>query len=152
MIRKILILSLFLLTIAPSIQAHKGATGIVKERMDSMKEMKDAMEYLSDTIKGDIAFNPASAQRATRVLQHNSQNTLDYFPNTPDSRDSRVSEARDDIWREWPRFETKANESIKATIRLNIAMEQGANPKELRSLVKDVANSCKSCHRDYKKD
>ena len=86
--------------------AHGGATGIVKERMDLMLDMGNAMKVLKSTFKGDVAYDAASVRGAAlRIRQHSGGNMTKLFP---EGSLQMGSEARTEIWTDWERFEAMA--------------------------------------------
>ena len=49
--------------------AHGGATGVVKERMELMKDMKGAMKSLSEMFSGEATYDAAQVREAAAVLE-----------------------------------------------------------------------------------
>lgn len=93
---------------ATSVMAHGGATGVVKERMDLMKEMKTSMKELSSMFKGKTTYDPALVKQASEVLQAISGEKLTRL--FPEGSLHKPSEAKAEIWSEWKRFQTMADD------------------------------------------
>ncbi len=114
---------LFVMTI--DVWAHSGATGVVKERMDSMKEMKESMKSLSAMFKGEETYNPERVRDAANILIKTSgENITRLFP---EGSLHKPSEAKSEIWSEWNQFNTLAE-------RLNVyssALSKAANGEYL---------------------
>lgn len=53
--------------------AHSGASGIVKERMESMKSISAAMKTAGNMIRGRSEFDPEKAQGAAIEIEHAAQ-------------------------------------------------------------------------------
>ncbi|NVK43178.1 MAG: cytochrome c [Oceanospirillaceae bacterium] len=88
--------------------AHGGATGVVKERMDLMKDMKGAMKSLSKMFSGETAYDAAEVREAAAVLEAASGETLTKL--FPEGSLHMPSEAKAEIWQEWARFQGMADD------------------------------------------
>jgi cytochrome c556 len=74
--------------------AHQGATGIVKERMDTMSEIASNMKALAAMVKSDKVDPDAAREIGSRVAEQ-----ARLFPTQfPKGSLSKVSEARAQIW------------------------------------------------------
>ncbi|KEA62276.1 putative cytochrome C-like protein [Marinobacterium lacunae] len=86
--------------------AHGGATGIVKERMDMMEDMKESMKSMSDMFSGKADYDVETVKSAAAVIQRNSGHAITKL--FPEGSLQHGSEAKPEIWKEWDRFETLA--------------------------------------------
>ena len=129
--------------------AHSGAKGIVKERMDAMKEMQQAMKALNAMLSGEQTMNrEAAAGHATVIRAHAGSAMTRQFP--PGSLD-HPSEALPSIWEEWPEFERQAADLEQDASALLEALGAAGAGRGWEAQFKRVAASCKSCHDDFKK-
>jgi cytochrome c556 len=129
-----------------TVLAHEGATGIVKERMDSMKVMGDASKAIVDMIRGKTTYSDeAVAEYAATINQH-SKYITDHYP--PGSLQD-VSEALPVIWERWDEFEKLAQQLESSSAAL-IETAQNSDQKAVRAQFAKVAKSCKGCHEDYR--
>jgi cytochrome c556 len=81
--------------------AHRGASGIVKERMDVMKSLKADMKEIFDMFRGRTRYSTAIVRRdAVRMTGH----ALDYERLFPPGSNGQPSEASPRIWSEQTRF------------------------------------------------
>ena len=133
---------------APSVQAHDGATGIVKERMDLMKALGGEMKKLAAMFNGETPFDPAEiAAAASRIEDHSGGHMLRLFP---EGSTDHPSEAKADIWRHWPEFEAKADDlGTRASVLAAVA---DTGEAESRVAFGRLAKTCKACHQDFKSD
>lgn len=102
----ILSAALIAIVAAPMVHGHGEATGVVKERMDLMNELKQSMKTLGRMLKGEIPYDAGRASEAAAVLEAKGGEVLTKaFP-----KDSihGPSEARPEIWQDWQRFESLA--------------------------------------------
>lgn len=91
----------------PMVWAHGGATGVVKERMDLMGNMKEAMKTLSAIYKGERAYDAETVRKAALVIRDHSGSAMTKL--FPQNSIHGPSEAKPLIWQEWERFEKLAN-------------------------------------------
>ncbi len=84
-----------------SVFAHGGATGIVKERMDGMSAMGDAVKSLSDMFRARQYDAEAVKSGAAIIKQHAGEQLLGLFP---EGSDGDPSEAKPAIWTDWEAF------------------------------------------------
>jgi cytochrome c556 len=123
--------------------AHDHATGVVKERMESMEAMGKRLKVIRDRIKAksDLAAIKADAQAIKELAPH----VTHLFP--PGST-AAPTQARAAVWQNWPDFEKKAK-----ALETEIAKLVDANPDEaaaLASQVRAVSQSCTDCHEKYR--
>lgn len=127
--------------------SHGGATGVVKERMEAMKDMGVRMKAMAAMVRGRTPFDAASAREAADIIAAHARDVPRLFPNG--SRHG-PSEAVEKIWLEWPQFvaEAKALEDrADALGRQTATAKSGA---DLGRAFGDIGRSCKSCHDRYR--
>ncbi|MDI3325821.1 cytochrome c [Pontibacterium granulatum] len=106
------------------VMAHGGATGIVKERMDLMDNMKDAVKQLKAIYKGDEEYDPDTIRNAALVIRDHSGDAMSKL--FPEGSLKGKSEAKPIIWQEWNRFKKLADDQEKIAQGLyNAAENQG---------------------------
>lgn len=88
--------------------AHSGATGIVKERMEAMKAMGDAVKAVTPMMQGEAEYDADVMRDAARSFQaHSGEAMTELFP---EGSNEAPSEAKDLIWSDWERFEELARD------------------------------------------
>jgi len=88
--------------------AHGGATGVVKERMELMKVVGDAMKSLTEMMRGKQDYDADRVRAAAReIADHGDEALTKLFP-----RDSLhgPTEALPEIWTDWDRFSALADQ------------------------------------------
>ena len=145
--RSVLILSVVSLGLvsAGASFAHKGATGIVKHRMEMMKEMAKAMKALAPMVKGEAAWDVALARTAAATIAGHADKMPETFPA---GSDGHPSEAKKTIWSDWDRFAASADALRRQAAGLEAAAAEGA--QAARPLFAKIANECKACHQDFR--
>ncbi|MDF2180988.1 cytochrome c [Neptuniibacter sp. CAU 1671] len=99
---QVVVLAGLLASLSSVVIAHSGATGIVKERMEAMKEMKQAIKTVSDMFKGKIPYDANGVKAAAKVIDsHAGKKITQLFP---EGSLHHPSEAKAEIWQEWTRF------------------------------------------------
>ena len=88
--------------------AHSGATGVVKQRMDLMGTIGDAMKSLTDMMRGKTRYDAGRVRALARTIgDHGGDRMTGLFP-----KDSlqHPTEALPSIWTDWNRFSALAGE------------------------------------------
>jgi cytochrome c556 len=135
--------ALVALALTLPLAAHEHATGVIRERMDAMKSMADAMKAITRRSKAgrDLALVGADAQRVRDLAEK----IVGAFP--PGSA-RHPSEAKPAIWKTWADFEAKARNLVVESDALARADAQDAGA--IRAQAKRVAQSCSGCHEVYR--
>lgn len=126
--------------------AHKGATGVIKERMDAMSAMGDASKAIAKMVNGKSVFDANAVARHAQAINEHSRDVVVFFP--PGSL-KPPSEARPTIWQRWDEFEALALELESSSALLTeVAASDNAS---VRSAFTRVSKTCKSCHKHFRK-
>lgn len=143
-----IVLALALAGLTSLVHAHSGAMGVVKERMDLMKGMGDAMKTMGAMLKGETPFEPAVvADKAGYLAEHAGR-----IPKlTPEGSNDKPSEALPIIWQEWDGYEQGADALAKEGGKLAEIAGNGADERAIKIQFAKVSNTCGSCHDKYRK-
>ncbi len=136
---------------SPDLPAHQGATGIVKQRMDAMSEMGDALGVMADMVKGKRPFDAEAVQVSTRILSQHAGRMLGLFPDTHESRNGLETEALPVIWEDWERFASLSSRLEEETIAFQAIAADGLDEHTLRTEFRKTARACSACHDDFRK-
>ncbi len=129
----------------PEGQAHRGATGVVKARMDDMGALKSEMKVLSAFVRRPETFDATRTRRAVATLNTVAARMEHRFPK---GSLQPPSEAKPEIWQDWPAFEREIAKFASATETLGQATSFAA----FQAAFVDVGASCRSCHKAFKQD
>lgn len=145
-----------LLTISALVFAHGGATGVVKERMDRMVNLKDAMKSLKPIYQGKKDYDVDIVKQNALIIRNNAgAHMTKYFP---EGSLEMPSEALPEIWTEWETFQALSSELESLGQALYEAAENGLNinkinspdeMKQLSKLGKDSKSSPSSSSLDH---
>ena len=125
--------------------AHEGATGVVKDRMDLMKQQQKDMKLIGEMAKGKQPFDSAKAADAARDISLTAQKIRELFPQ---GSEGHPSDALPLIWQEWDRFTNSAKDLGSAADTLASSLE-GKN-QNWKAAFQKVTDACKSCHEDFR--
>ena len=126
--------------------AHENAVGVVKERMELMKAMADQLKPIAAMVKGEVRFDAIEiGQRAGRI----GVKAPEMLPLFPADVSDPMSEAKPQIWRDWPRFEQYSGKLAEQAQQLVRVAESG-NPKPIKRQFARLAKACKSCHKEFR--
>ena len=93
--------------LAASIAAsHEGATGIVRERMDGMVAMRDAVRDLTPMMQGQVEYDRDAVIDTAAIIERHAGETMTAL--FPEGSDDDASYARAEIWQDWATFEAMA--------------------------------------------
>ena len=129
----------------PAVLAHKGAMGIVKERMDKFKASEKATKRIQQALsRGDTAMVMAEAEFLVSLASEMDS----YFP---ENSNQSPSEAKDEIWLQWDDF-VGAIQSFENASTALIDAAATEDPRAMDSAFSDMTKSCKSCHQQFRED
>lgn len=107
------------LAITGAALAHGGATGVVKERMDGMKAMGNAVKSLAAMMRGEEDYDVAAVKMHGQTIESHAGDALvDLFPK---GSDGAPSEAKPAIWTDSADFEALASQLETYAIALQAA-------------------------------
>ena len=127
-------------------QAHKGATGIVMERMMSMKSMGDGMKLIAAMIKGQAPYDAAKTTSIAAEVEKHAAGMLKQFPK---GSIKGPSEALPALWTDWEGFKSYADDLTRLSEQLS--QTAGGGKAAAREVFAKMANTCSGCHRAYRK-
>lgn len=103
--------------------AHTGATGVVKERMEAMKSMGEAVKSIKPMMTGAAAYNAEAVRKAARTIA--AQAGEDMTALFPEGSDDAPSEVLPTVWSDRERFEYLASALEQAALGLEKAAGNG---------------------------
>lgn len=134
-----------------SVHGHTGATGIVKERMDAMKDMGDRSKIVADMYKGKSEFEQSALAEAADAFALHGSNMVEQFPDTKASRSGSKTEALPKIWEEWEDFNELVIDFIASSEQLQNTVASTDDPLQLKKAFFQTTKSCSGCHKRFRK-
>lgn len=127
-------------------QAHMGAKGIVKERMQLMKSYAASMKAINLELRDMASVNYVLINAEANKIAESSQTIMELFPS---GSGSGVSEASPKIWQKPEDFK-KIIEDLKQAAR-KLAQSTGTSvPKLVIENFRALGGTCKNCHQKYR--
>lgn len=124
--------------------AHSGATGVVKERMEMMKGMGDAMKEIAGMLRGKTDYDADRVRTLSEEMKKHAAHMPLMFP---EGSDDKPSEAKATIWTDADGFKAASMELAEYAGALADAADEKSSAM---AAFRDVGQSCKSCHTDYR--
>ncbi|RED51608.1 c-type cytochrome [Aestuariispira insulae] len=167
------LLTVTMLVSGLAVQAHEGATGVVKERMEAMEDVGKSMKALKAMITGEITYDADKVRMAAKTIAgHGGDNLTRLFPEGSTQHPTAALPA---IWEDWQGFSRLAadlashadalakaagNDRSMAESSMGGDMMSAApaapTPAELAGMAPDSAfmalgKVCGSCHKQFRK-
>lgn len=129
--------------------AHKGATGIVRERMDGMESMKNAMAVIGGMVTGKTVYDHEEGMGAAANIIDHASRLSDLFPDNVESR-QKASQAKEAVWTDNAKFNGLAVKLLDAAAKLELAID--ANDRDaMRVNFGLTGKACSACHEGFRK-
>lgn len=123
-----------------------SAADPVRERIGGFKASKHSVATIEDAIAKDD--KQAIAEQA-RLLASFADKIPDLYP--PDAKGGFFSKAKASIWQNFPDFVAKAEAFQSSSRQLEQAAASQADAALMSQRLRQVQNSCSSCHDSYKR-
>lgn len=127
--------------------AHGGATGVVKERMDAMSALSDALKVVAPMANGGVEIDPEALDAAAGQIVEHARAVPDLFS---EEKIGDVSEALPLIWVEWKDFTDHAGQMVEAAEYLREVARSGGDRGAVKVAFDGLAATCKRCHQIYR--
>ena len=123
--------------------ADKGATGIVKTRMDAMSDMQRAMKEMGSMVRGQQAFAADTVRRHAAAMRGHAERMGSQYP-----AGSHVppSEASVEIWNDAAGFNAAIDDFRGAVSRLEAVVSED----QFKPAFQEVGGSCRTCHKRFR--
>ena len=122
--------------------AHKGAQGVVKQRMKDMMRMERRLRLVNAMAQGRAAFNARILRERARTIRKHAMRIPELFP--PGTH-AYPSEASPTIWQDFDDFRRHAMALRAAADELAVA-----TPETLPRVLDAVRRTCRGCHEKYR--
>jgi cytochrome c556 len=143
--RVAVILTAILLTAGAAV-AHEGATGVVAQRMEAMKQMGQHMKALGHMLAGKTPFDHDAASRLAQTMHEHCEHVMHMFP--PGS-DDHHTEATAAVWTNWAEFDARMRR-FDAAIEELVAAAASGDKAHLAAEFKAVGQECSGCHDNFR--
>ncbi|MDD9909321.1 MAG: cytochrome c [Ahrensia sp.] len=134
--------------IGGTVLAHSGATGIVKQRMDSMKAIGASMKAISKLDWNDEQTARQSLQTNASAIGMHASHIVDMFP---EGSIQGPSEAEPAIWSRAEDFARIADALEQRADELAQMAPTASSASDIKPLMGLIGDTCKACHQDFRK-
>ncbi|WP_417795260.1 c-type cytochrome [Terasakiella pusilla] len=129
-----------------SANAHDGATGVVKERMDLMKSIGKNTKTIAPIAMGSMDMDLKTVEEGATNIAKAAKEALTKYPEG--SLDD-ITEAKENIWTDWAKFEDLMKDlSSNAEALAKLAAD--GEEFELTDAFTKMAGTCKKCHMEFR--
>lgn len=126
--------------------AHDGASGVVKQRMDTMGKIAAHLKSVNAMLRGTAELDTEAVQSAMDEISMFARHMPDMFPQ---GTDAAPSEAGPKIWTDKADFDAKfANLATAARVMSDAAAS--GDKASMGHAFGSLAKTCKGCHADYR--
>lgn len=139
-------LTSFLLAASFSLFAESEPEDIIKYRQNGMKASAAHMASMAAIIQGKVSYSAQLADHA-KAVQALNKNIPALFP---DGSDFGETKALDAVWKDKADFAKRAKDTEAKSAALAQAVK-GGDPKLYEPKFKELSESCKACHKDFRK-
>ncbi|MDV7339785.1 cytochrome c [Terasakiella sp. A23] len=130
-----------------SAQAHDGAMGVVKERMDLMKIIAKNTKAIAPIAMGSADMDLKAVETGAMAIQQAAKKVILKFP---EGSISDVSEATPNIWTDWEKFVGQMR-SLSEDAGGLAQLARDEEDFELTDAFIKMSNNCKQCHTNFRK-
>jgi cytochrome c556 len=122
---------------------------VVQEREKTMKSMGDAMKKISAYVKNEGGTIEGVREGAATIRQASHKIVPGLFPANTGMGTIKDSEAKPEIWKQWPQFE-QAAQKLEST---SAALVTAASTDDRAAVARQfgqVGQSCGGCHDNFR--
>jgi len=132
--------------------AHEGADGVVKQRMQAMKDMGQAMKDLAAIVRRQTPYDAERVKANARTIAgHAGPSLLSLFP---EGSNGPPSEARQTVWQDWQDFSRLASDLAEKATALEVATLQAVASNSSALMAPAFAalgKVCSACHKSFRR-
>ena len=131
----------------PSANADEQATGVVKQRMDTMNLLGKKMKTLKPLVRDAYDFDAARIAGLAREIQAISERVEAEYP---EGSNRPPSDALPAIWQNWERFTDLVAQMRSEAERLEALARDGSQRNVLKQFAA-LGKTCRGCHTDFRR-
>ena len=126
--------------------ASATETKAIKERHETMEEIRDSMMAIVSMAKKETPFDAEAVQANAKAIEGKLKAAVDLFPEGSDQGDADTW-AKAEIWSDHENFNKMFQSSIEAAAAMQSVEEEAALMPALGTL----GNGCKTCHDKFRR-
>ncbi|CDH43892.1 MAG: cytochrome c [Candidatus Competibacteraceae bacterium] len=102
-------------------------------------------------MKGEVPFDAAAVVRHAQYVEMMSKAAPEGFTKGSGPDAVKDTEAKPEIWTNWDKFEAKMNDFQQEAAKLT-EVAKGGNEGAIKAQFGKTAETCKACHKAFRKD
>ena len=131
-----------------TVQAHEGAKGVVKQRMDAMKTMASSMKSLHAIATRKAKFDREKIKTTTSAIRNEGgEKLLKMFPQ---GSVMSPSEAKPEIWENWPTYVNLVENLSQKLDAMDAVLSTAVTRAEFYSTFMGLSQTCSNCHKRFR--
>ena len=131
-----------------TVQAHEGAKGVVKQRMDAMKTMASSMKSLHAIATRKAKFDREKIKTNTSAIRNvGGEKLLKMFPQ---GSVMSPSEAKPEIWENWPTYVNLVENLSQKLDAMDAVLSTAVTRAEFYSTFMGLSKTCSNCHKRFR--
>jgi cytochrome c556 len=134
--------------VAGGVHAGSEPEDIIKYRRNVMKANGAHMAAAGAILQGKVGEYRKHLGEHVRAIQEINRDVAALFPKGSDFGET---EALDGVWQKRAEFEKRAKDANQKAAALGKALAAGDSKAQLAAF-KELADSCKACHKDFRKE
>ncbi len=102
-------------------------------------------------VKGEVPFDAAAVARHAQYVEMMSKVAPEGFSKGTGPDAVKDTEAKPEIWTKWSEFETKMSDFQQEAAKL-AEVAKGGDEKAIKAQFGKTAETCKACHKEFRKE
>lgn len=102
-------------------------------------------------VKGEVPFDAAAVARHAQYVEMMSKAAPEGFSKGTGPDVVKDTEAKPEIWTKWSEFETKMSDFQQEAAKL-AEVAKGGDEKAIKAQFGKTAETCKACHKEFRKE
>lgn len=124
---------------------------VVKYRQAAYTVIGWNFKPIGAMVKGEAPFDAAAVARHAQYVELMSQALLEGFPKGSGPDAVKKTEAKAEIWSKWDKFEADMKDFHQQAAKLT-EVSKGGDEALIKAQFAKTYETCKSCHKEFKKD
>lgn len=121
------------------------ATEDVKSRQNIMQDWRTSSDIMKGMIERPDTFDATTFKEQVDLISNSADDVWSHFDN-----EANKGGSKDSVWADAAGFKNKAHEFNMAVAELSTVVATATSPNDVQDAFGKVAESCGTCHKNYK--
>lgn len=132
--------------LSTSVMAHEGASGVVKTRMDMMKDVAKSMKSIASVLKDEDVNDLETIKASASVIVKHSGHFKKLFP---EGSNQEPTEAAPSIWEKKDEFDKLFSDMSQRAQKL-VNVDETTGLDVIKADFKTLGTTCGTCHKAFR--